>query len=488
MIALATPVLSQGSLTADQFVAAVIDKPHRTRYSDVEVRHIAERTIHWCRVFGVNHDIVFAQIAHETDWLRFTGDVQFGQHNFAGLGATGGVPGHSFPLENGLIQDDGIDAGVLAVVAHHAVYRWGERANWPADLRVYAGDHADPRYSAVLSTGNAGKMIVLGDYRGTWAVPGRTYPESLMSRAAQIAAYPKGNEMSLTDLIRDRITARGVEVHDLRGQLATRGTPETRPHAAWRYTGVHHTAVNRGVRDLAGDVASWKGHATFHVMTRGWPTIAYFIGISLSGRVFILRDVEVVGYHAFAGANYQTLAVCGDLTDSNTPTAAMLRSLDAVLRVLHEETPELSNLLGAKGTYGHRELTFLDAQNQTGCPGALLPWVREYRNRPAANDDPNARYFEETGHWVINQGTVKMLDLWRELGGMSEPDPVGFPLSGMTLDEDGVYRQLFENRLLEWRAHSGGRSGGLGQRYARLLEQVGEVKLAVADDVPERAA
>lgn len=176
-LSISTPLISTGTFNASQFTEAVTSQSNRTQYTDAEVQHIGLRTISWCRFFGFNHDLVMSQMVHETDWFRFTGDVQFGQHNFAGLGATGGVPGHSFA---------DIDNGVLAVVAHHAVYRWGEKSKWPADLQQYAGDAIDPRYSAVLSTGNAGKMFVLGDYRGTWAVPGRTYPESLINRSKQI--------------------------------------------------------------------------------------------------------------------------------------------------------------------------------------------------------------------------------------------------------------------------------------------------------------
>lgn len=187
-LTLATPVISQGNLRPGQFVEAVWDKPNRTQYTRGQVQEIASWVMYYSEVFGVNHDIVFAQIAHETDWLRFTGDVKFGQHNFAGLGATGGVPGHSFPLEGGLITD-GIEAGVLAVVAHHAVYRWGSKHNWPVHLQHYASNNVDPRYQAALNSGNAGKMIVLGDYRGTWAVPGHTYPESIITRYLQIIVY-----------------------------------------------------------------------------------------------------------------------------------------------------------------------------------------------------------------------------------------------------------------------------------------------------------
>ena len=61
-----------------------------------------------------------------------------------------------------------------------------------------------------------------------------------------------------------------------------------------------------------------------------------------------------------------------------------------------------------------------------------------------------------------------MLDFWAQLGGVASE---GFPLGGMELWEDGVYRQLTENSLLEfWPQHNLYRRGGLGQRYAALLE------------------
>jgi len=47
---------------------------------------------------GVNHDIAFTQMCLETGFLKFGGDVQPDQNNFAGLGAVGnGAPGLSFP-------------------------------------------------------------------------------------------------------------------------------------------------------------------------------------------------------------------------------------------------------------------------------------------------------------------------------------------------------------------------------------------------------
>ena len=185
VLATHTPLISAGTFTGQQVFTAVVSQEPRTEYTDLQVREIVDRTIHWCRTFGFNWDLVLSQMLHETGWFRYGGDVQPDQWNFAGLGATGGVPGHRFP---------DIEAGVRAVVAHHAVYRWGREEDWPEHLRHHAGNHVDPRYQAVLSTGNAGRMIELGDYRGTWAVPGTRYPEAIIRTAQRIATYPTGEE------------------------------------------------------------------------------------------------------------------------------------------------------------------------------------------------------------------------------------------------------------------------------------------------------
>ena len=114
-------------------------------------------------------------------------------------------------------------------------------------------------------------------------------------------------------------------------------------------------------------------------------------------------------------------------------------------------------------------------------PGPMFEWPRfmallhEELNSgaSAAPNDPNAVYFEQTGHWIVNDGEVWMLDFWRSKGGV---EVCGFPLAGMTRDEDGAYRQLTENVLLEcWPdgfGHHAGphyRFGGLGRRCLTAL-------------------
>ena len=116
---------------------------------------------------------------------------------------------------------------------------------------------------------------------------------------------------------------------------------------------------------------------------------------------------------------------------------------------------------------GHYQI---DSVERAYCPSfsdaewtRLLDGARAFGQQPA---DPNARYFPETDKWIVNDGAA-MLTAWTNKGGV----PVcGFPLFGMTQDDDGVYRQIFENVMLEIYPDQSVRFGGLGQRYKVLLE------------------
>src|SRR5690606_2678206 len=123
------------------------------KYDRDQVVTIAKALIHWTDVFNLRTSVVAGQILHETGYFRYGGDVRADQFNFAGLGATGGIPGAGFPT---------IDAGIIAVCAHHLVYCLGPKVRWPEHLRQYAGH--DPRYQAVISAGSAGSVTVLGDH------------------------------------------------------------------------------------------------------------------------------------------------------------------------------------------------------------------------------------------------------------------------------------------------------------------------------------
>ncbi|GMK37108.1 hypothetical protein PCCS19_01610 [Paenibacillus sp. CCS19] len=102
--------------------------------------------------YGIRGDIAFVQSIHETNWFRFGGDVKPEQNNFAGIGATGGVAGNSFPT---------INAGVTAQIQH--LYAYASTNPIPAGETVI-----DTRFGLV-KRGSAKNWEELA---GAWAVPG----------------------------------------------------------------------------------------------------------------------------------------------------------------------------------------------------------------------------------------------------------------------------------------------------------------------------
>jgi hypothetical protein len=87
---------------------------HNKRLDFLLIEEIVDLYLRESVAEGVNHDIAFVQMCHETGFLKFRGDVGAHQHNYCGLGATGnGVAGLSFPT---------MEAGVRAHIQHLKAY------------------------------------------------------------------------------------------------------------------------------------------------------------------------------------------------------------------------------------------------------------------------------------------------------------------------------------------------------------------------------
>lgn len=299
--------------------------------------------------------------------------------------------------------------------------------------------------------------------------------------------------MSLSETILARLRQHGVEAHDIRAALPRRGAyPRTPDLGRLVYTAIHYSAASREVTTLAGDIVSWRGHADWHVNHHVWPAVAYAFGISPSGRVFLLRDVEEQGYHAY-GASANALPVCVDSGPTSPPTAAALSSLRRLLVVLHEETPELPALTAA-GTRGHRELGFLDARNATTpCPGTpLLTWVQQYRDgrldayaRPAPEDN-----VETLPTGITMRRDFGFYQYWSAHGGVEE---FGYPIRDEET-EGGLTVQYFERARLELHPDGVIRRGLVGAELLaarwvadELREELRRVKAALAKaEAPRR--
>jgi hypothetical protein len=104
----------------------------RTPNLDPRFRDIARYYKMHGETLGVRWDYAFYQMLLETNYLSYKtgsgrwGDVMPRQNNFAGIGATGGVPGDSFP---------DISSGVLAQMQHLVAYS-GERVANPVAPRT----------------------------------------------------------------------------------------------------------------------------------------------------------------------------------------------------------------------------------------------------------------------------------------------------------------------------------------------------------------
>ncbi len=97
---------------------------------------------------GINSDIAFCQMVHETDYLRFGGDARAWQNNFCGLGVTGGGRrGLSF---------SSVRIGVRAHIQHLKAY---------ADAEPLHQRCVDPRFALVRRA----RAPFVEDLAGTWS-------------------------------------------------------------------------------------------------------------------------------------------------------------------------------------------------------------------------------------------------------------------------------------------------------------------------------
>ncbi|MBU1009437.1 MAG: glucosaminidase domain-containing protein [Bacteroidetes bacterium] len=138
-------ILAEGKLTKGRLISFLWD--HHPGLDVSYVERLVDLYIRLSNRAGVNHDIAFVQMCHETGFLKFRGDVKPDQNNFCGLGAVGNHnPGQSFPS---------VEAGVLAHISHLKAYASTE----PID----AGVESRARFIV------RGSATTFHDLTGKWA-------------------------------------------------------------------------------------------------------------------------------------------------------------------------------------------------------------------------------------------------------------------------------------------------------------------------------
>ncbi|WP_219723266.1 glucosaminidase domain-containing protein [Bacillus sp. Marseille-P3661] len=141
------PIMGKTSITASQLIDFV--KKRNPNFNN----KIAEAFINIAPIYGIRGDVAFCQAIHETDWFRFTGDVNPTQNNFAGIGAVGGgARGNAFST---------VEEGVRAQIQH--LFAYATTVNLPQGESL-----VDPRFNLV----KRGSAPYWEDLAGKWAYPG----------------------------------------------------------------------------------------------------------------------------------------------------------------------------------------------------------------------------------------------------------------------------------------------------------------------------
>ncbi|MGF1494537.1 MAG: N-acetylmuramoyl-L-alanine amidase [Microcoleaceae cyanobacterium] len=119
-------IMGQGNVTATQLTKFLkLDNPMALQnFSNIAALYVQEASIE-----GVNHDVAFCQMCLETEFLRFGGEVNPDQNNFAGLGAA--------QISQGVASFPDHRTGVRAHIQHLKAY---------ASTESLVQDTVDPRW------------------------------------------------------------------------------------------------------------------------------------------------------------------------------------------------------------------------------------------------------------------------------------------------------------------------------------------------------
>jgi hypothetical protein len=154
-----TPIMGASTVTAAQLVAYYkgTGSVYPQLYNDlgVNLERFAELYVQECNAEGVRAEVAFAQAMLETGNLQFGGDVKVSQFNFAGLGATGGVPGFDFAAVYGS-SSTGLQTGIRGHVQHLKCY---------ASSAALNQTKVDPRWNDSLRL----RAVSVEELAGTWA-------------------------------------------------------------------------------------------------------------------------------------------------------------------------------------------------------------------------------------------------------------------------------------------------------------------------------
>jgi N-acetylmuramoyl-L-alanine amidase len=439
-----TAILGAGTTSPEAVQAFIISRgPQGAVYVDLPYKppppELGRAIVEECQRYAstghtVNWDMCAGQICHETAYYQSS--YARDRYNPGGIGAINSNPDLAITFPS-------VEAGVRAHVAHLLVYAVGD-GPWSVD---------DPRRDAVAAAGWLGVADVWGDLNGRWAYPGKTYGTEIAAKGNALVTFANDASWDTLPPIRVVFLPSGAS---------------NRPGFAMRpqYITIHETA-------------NTSAGATAEMHSR------YLAGLAKAGKTepswhYTVDDHEIVqhlpidenGWHAGDGSNGTGnrksigIELCVNKDGNFTKTQENAALLVAKLQ---RETPNLT--IVQHNHWSGKDCPHVLRSTPNGWTSFMVLVTQAVGSTPAP--DPNMLYVPETKQYIVNQMYgdvwVPMLDSWHAKGDLAV---VGWPLLGMTQDEDGIYRQVFENLMLEYNpATKQARFGGLGQRYVALLKE-----------------
>jgi hypothetical protein len=403
---------------------------------------------------GIDSAIAFAQMCHETDIWRFTGDVEPEQHNPAGIGTTGGgVPGLTFPDWH---------TGIKAYFIH--LLAWCDRLDLAIAHLAPDPTALDPRVPLVVSVrATKGKADTWRSLGGRWAV--RREPPPWHEQANMPGNYGEGVERHLRRIQEQEDSGMSTPtIIDIRNQLPTRPNQGSmRKFAAKLGQVLHYSAVNYSQTRPIMDILI--SEANYHIRTTSTDGttplkeagLAYHFTVDpQTGDIYQCRDEDDVLWHCgFWGTpgNENGLAIHVPGGDNLVMTD---KAVQALLWLFKRNEAKYGFKRAA--LKGHLEVS------ATACPGPLMDSiVRPYRAGTLNFNGPVNPVIQDpvTGH-TVHADLVDSYDMPRH----------GRPLQPAVLYSDGAIRQLFERAVL-----AAGRNG-----QTDTIETLGHAFLFVAGD------
>lgn len=486
-----------------QMYGVVMAGPRPPAYAADYVLQIATRWAHWSDLFGFLRSLTWGQgPGHETGWFWSrvnVNQVKPEQHNWGGLGAdNSGAAGGTFKATDTL---SAIDHGILAYMTHLSLYVHGTPDMWPEHTRQYA--QYAYRLEAVKKAHNRTEKpdgTLLG-YLGVVKTPG----DFLNGRWAQTDDKPLG---TLENGYAHGIVTKANETHAMPVDPAQPVPPAVPPKEQPMHVGIP------GVPFVAADTRHHKPgrnepwpyyliqHHTDGFDSLNWLTTSPNSQVSAT---YLLRNDGTV--RAQLVSHTDTPWTTGRMNDDSISCEWERYWTDPARRQFANGVPdsvyqnigafwaEVVRVERARGNPHFQGTPVKDQVRdhndfyQTACPGNLdmnrvyAELVKALESDvtpdvpPAEPENPNAKFFEDTGHWIVNDAydgvQVDMLDFYEREGGIIQ---IGLPLEGMHQDADGVYRQAMENAILEFWPHGFGNVTGPLYRFGRYLDHVDRLR------------